>query len=267
MPVELFHLHRGETPLLLNFPHVGTKIPSDIAARFTTTALAVPDTDWHVHRLYDFAASLGVGTLIATNSRYVIDLNRDPDGTALYPGRENSELVPLTTFDRESIYRPGEAPDHSEVAERRERFWRPYHTALAEELDRLHRRFGFAVLWDAHSIASHLPRLFDGHLPDLNLGSAKGTSAAPRLCQRVFDSLRAAPEFSSVLDARFIGGYITRHYGRPQDKFHALQLEITWPTYMVEAPPYPYEPARAAPLKEVLKSAISCVLAWAEERG
>lgn len=266
MSAELFHLQRGETPLLLNFPHVGTEIPPEIAARMTTTALAVPDTDWHVHKLYDFASTLGVGTLIATHSRYVIDLNRDPNGTPLYPGRENSELVPLTGFDWQPIYRPGEAPDHSEVAERRERFWLPYHAVLADELDRLHRRFGFAVLWDAHSIASHLPRLFEGHLPDLNLGSAKATSAAPRLSQKVFDALRAAPEFSSVLDARFVGGYITRQYGRPQDNFHALQLEITWPTYMVETPPYSYEPGRAAPLKKVLQSAISCVLAWAEQR-
>jgi N-formylglutamate deformylase len=266
MSSDLFHLTRGETPLLLGFPHVGTVIPVDVAGRMTEAALAVRDTDWHVHLLHDFAPAFGAGTLIATHSRYVIDLNRDPDGTPLYPGRENSELVPLTTFDWQAIYRPGAAPDQTEVVDRRERYWQPYHAALAEELDRLRRRFGFAILWDAHSIASHLPRLYTGHLPDLNLGSANGASAAPELSARVFEVLRGAPEFSSVLDGRFIGGYITRHYGRPKTDVHALQIEITWPTYMLEVQPYHYDPDRAAPLKDILKKAVSCILAWARER-
>jgi N-formylglutamate deformylase len=266
MSSEIFRFAPGTTPLLISFPHVGTVIPEALARRLTPAALALPDTDWHVDRLYDFAPSLGAGTLVALQSRYVVDLNRDPAGDPLYPGAENSELVPLTTFAREPIYRAGEAPDADEVAERLAHSFAPYHRALAEELEHLKQRFGFAVLWDAHSIASRVPRFFDGRLPDLNLGSARGKSAAPDLVRRVLTVLEAAHPFSAVLDGRFTGGHITRHYGRPAQNIHALQLEMAEIAYMDESPPYAYDPALAAPLKRVLEQVIRAILAWCSEQ-
>lgn len=266
MSPDLFRFTPGSTPLLISFPHVGTFIPDDLAKRMTEAALPLPDTDWHVDRLYDFAASLGAGTLVATHSRYVVDLNRDPAGTPLYPGAQNSELVPLLTFAGEAIYRAGAAPDAAEVARRVERFYVPYHQALAAELSRLTQRFGFALLWDAHSIASRVPRFFSGRLPDLNLGSARGASAAPALVRRVMAVLEAASPFSAVLDGRFTGGYITRHFGRPDRNIHALQLEMAEIAYMDEAPPYAWDDARATPLKRVLQDVIHTLLTWSPER-
>jgi N-formylglutamate deformylase len=267
MSVESFTLRRGTTPLIISFPHVGTVLPEALSRRMTAEALALPDTDWHVDRLYDFAGALGAGMQVPTLSRYVVDLNRDPTGEVLYPGSDNSELVPLSTFAGQPIYRPGEAPGASEIAERVARHWQPYHRSLGDELDRLKQRFGFAVLWDAHSIASRVPRFFSGRLPDLNLGSARGKSAAPDLVRHVMAVLERASPFSSVLDGRFTGGYITRHFGRPDQGIHALQLEMAEIAYMEEAPPYAYEPARAAPLKRVLERAVGALLSWTAERG
>ena len=267
MSVESFTLRRGTTPLIISFPHVGTVLPEALSRRMTAEALALPDTDWHVDRLYDFAGALGAGLQVPTLSRYVVDLNRDPTGQPLYPGSENSELVPLSTFAGQPIYRPGEAPGASEITERVARHWQPYHRSLRDELDRLKQRFGFAVLWDAHSIASRVPRFFSGRLPDLNLGSARGKSAAPDLVRRVMAVLESASPFSSMLDGRFTGGYITRHFGRPDHGIHALQLEMAEIDYMEEAPPYAYEPARAEPLKRVLERVVGAVLSWTAERG
>lgn len=266
MTAESFRLTRGTTPLLISFPHVGTLIPEALARRMTPEALALPDTDWHVDRLYDFAAALGAGLQMAAPSRYVVDLNRDPAGRPLYRGHENSELVPLATFAGAPVYRPGEAPNAAECAGRVARFWQPYHASLAQELERLKQRFGVAVLWDAHSIASRVPRFFDGRLPDLNLGSSRGASAAPDLVRRVMAVLEDAAPFSAVLDGRFTGGYITRHFGRPGDGIHALQLEMAEIAYMAETPPYAYDAARAEPLKRVLERVIRAILGWAAER-
>ncbi len=263
---DLFQFTAGTTPVLINVPHAGTYVPPDIQRRLTPASLALPDTDWHVPRLYDFVSGLGVGLLAATHSRYVIDLNRDPAGNPLYPGADNTELVPATTFAREPVYHPSDEPSVDEIADRRQRFWQPYHERLAAELATLHSRFGVAVLWDAHSIVSVAPRFFMGRLPDLNLGSARGTSAEQNLIGKVEATLKANPRFSMVLDGRFTGGYITRHYGRPERGVHALQLEIAEVAYMDERPPYPWDEGRAAPLKQVLERALTAVVAWARER-
>jgi N-formylglutamate deformylase len=257
-----FRFTPGTTPVLISVPHAGTYIPAELAARMTDVALTLPDTDWHVEALYDFAPRLGAGMIVAIPSRYVIDLNRDPAGTPLYPGADNTELVPLTTFGREQVYRPGGAPDQAEVNQRVAEYWRPYHERLAAELNALKRRFGLAVLWDAHSIPSLVPRFFSGRLPDLNLGSARGTSAAPDLVAKT-KAVLDGPGFTSVCDGRFTGGYITRHFGRPAEGLHALQLELAQIAYMDEAPPYRYDPARAAPLKALLEKTIAALIAWA----
>jgi len=233
---RLYALDRGTGPLLVSVPHAGTYVPGTLRGRLSEYAATLPDTDWFVDRLYDFAPALGVGLLAATHSRYVIDLNRAPDDAALYTARTTG-LIPLETFDGRPVYRAGEAPNPEEKAERIDRFWRPYHEALTAELERLREAHGFALLLDAHSIRSRVPSLFEGQLPDLNLGSNDGASAAADLVAVALAELASARRWSSVLDGRFKGGYITRHYGRPEHAVHALQLEMAQCVYMQEAPP------------------------------
>jgi N-formylglutamate deformylase len=263
---DIFQFTPGTVPVLISVPHAGTRIPAAIAARMTPEALALPDTDWHVEKLYGFATELGAGLITADYSRYVVDLNRDPSGKPLYPGADNSEFVPLTTFASQPIYKPSAEPDTAEIAERRTAYWQPYHDQLRAELARLQAEFGIAVLWDGHSILSHVPRFFDGRLPDLNLGSAKGASAAPELVAQVMDILSNAEEFSSVLNGRFTGGYITRHYGRPGDNIHALQLEMAEAAYLDEDNLSAYDPVRASRLRGLLMQTIEAVTKWAETR-
>jgi N-formylglutamate deformylase len=260
---ELFRFTPATTPLLISVPHCGTFIPPDIAARMTPEALAVPDTDWHVEKLYDFAPALGAGLITATHSRYVVDLNRDPSGKPLYPGADNSELVPLRTFASEPIYLPGEDPDQAEIDRRRETYWQPYHDRIAQELARLRAQFGVAILWDGHAILSEVPRFFDGRLPDFNLGTAQGATADANLTAAVMAVLGGAEGLTSILNGRFTGGYITRHYGQPEDGVHALQLEMAEIAYMEEAPPFAWDPARAQRLTDVLRRVVAVLIDWA----
>jgi N-formylglutamate deformylase len=259
-----FRLRQGTHPLLVSMPHVGTHVPPALAARFTDEARQVPDTDWHLERLYAFAEQLGASVLVATHSRYVIDLNRPPDGASLYPGQSVTGLCPIDTFDATPIYAdPADQPGESEIAARREAVWAPYHTCLRQELARLKAEHGVAMLWDAHSIRSALPRFFDGRLPDLNLGTGKGTSCDPALAQSLLEIARDASGFTSVLNGRFTGGYITRHYGRPHEGVHAVQLEMTQCSYMQEAPPFTYLPELAMRVEPHLERMLQAMLHFA----
>lgn len=261
-----FRFARGSTPLLISVPHCGTYVPEDIADRMTEAGRAVPDTDWNVDRLYDFARKLGASMLIATHSRFVVDLNRPPDGKPLYPGASNTELCPLQTFESEPIYRTGQEPTPAEIEARREAYWQPYHDTLNGILERLVRTYGVAMLWDGHSIKSVLPRFFEGKLTDLNLGTGSGSACDPALAQQLLGIAGQASNWTSVLNGRFTGGYITRRYGRPAENIHAVQLELCWSTYMDEAPPWRWQPELAAPLQQtVLQPMIEAVLAWAEQ--
>jgi N-formylglutamate deformylase len=260
--MDVFRFSEGRTPLLVSMPHVGTHLPEALKPRLSDGALAVPDTDWHVDRLYDFLGVVGASVIRATHSRYVIDLNRDPSGQPLYPGASNTELCPTALFDDCPLYRDGRAPGDAEVRERLERFWRPYHAQLGTTLERLRARFGHAILFDAHSIRSEVPRFFEGRLPDINLGTGGGTSAAGELAQQALDAARATPAYSAVLDGRFKGGYITRHYGRPADGVHALQLELSQITYMDEDPPFAFREDLAAGIRPVLRGVIEALLDW-----
>ena len=264
--MEVYEFTAGRAPLLVSMPHVGTYIPPGIADTMTPEARAVPDTDWHVDRLYDFLEELGTARIRATHSRFVIDLNRAPDDRPLYPGASNTELCPTSLFDERPIYRPGAAPDPAEIAARRERYWRPYHDRLAAELASLRERFGFAVLFDAHSIRSEVPRFFAGRLPDLNIGTGGGGTAAPELAARVLEAAAEAEGYTSVLNGRFQGGYITRHYGRPDEGIHALQLELSQITYMEENPPFAFREDRAAGIRPVLRRILQTILDWAAEQ-
>lgn len=264
--MELYHLSRGTTPLLLSMPHDGTAVPQPIAARMTEAALRLPDTDWHVSRLYAFAAGLGAGVMRPVHSRYVVDLNRAPDGAELYPGADNTGLCPETCFDRSPVYRAGRAPDGEEVTARRELYWRPYHVALQEELLRLREAHGVALLYEAHSIRSEVPRFFAGRLPDLNLGTAGGASCAAGLERRLAAVLAEVRDFSHAVNGRFRGGYITRAYGEPRHRVHAVQLELSQRTYMDETHPFTYREPLAARVQPVLRRLLEAMLAWAEVR-
>jgi N-formylglutamate deformylase len=253
--VAPLHLLRGTRPVLLSIPHVGTHIPEAFRGDYTEVALQRADTDWHLDRLYAFAHQFGASVLRATHSRSVIDLNRPPDNQSLYPGRITTGLCPTETFRGEPLYQAGRAPDAAETARRLALYWRPYHETLAAELDRLRSLHGQVLLWDAHSIASELPRLFDGKLPDLNLGTADGTSCAAEVLEPVA-TIAQGSGFSAVVNGRFKGGHITRHYGNPSLGVHAIQLELCQSLYMDENRPFEYRPERAERLQPTLTAML-----------
>lgn len=257
-----FDLHPGSTPLLISLPHVGTGIPQALRAHYLPRALEVEDTDWHLDQLYAFARELGAGLIIPHHSRFVIDLNRPPGNTPMYAGVNNTELCPTRFFSGDPIYRDGHAPDTNTIDQRRATWWQPYHDALGTELARIQARHGHAVLFDGHSIRSELPWLFEGSLPDLNLGTASGASCAPGLRHALQQVLQAQSDFTQVVDGRFKGGYITRSLGQPQLGQHAVQLEMCWSTYMEERAPYRVDPHRAQRLAPVLRALVQTMIAW-----
>jgi N-formylglutamate amidohydrolase len=257
---KLFTLVPGSTPLLINVPHAGTYVPPELREGMTAVAQTVPDTDWHVHLLYQFALELGAGLMVATHSRYVVDLNRDPGDAVLYPGADNTELCPTRSFASEDLYLAGHKPDAQQIAQRRELYWAPYHQTLAATLAQIKARHGQAILLDGHSIRSQVPRFFAGQLPDLNLGTADGTSCGAALQSTAMRVLQSADGFSSICNGRFKGGYITRHYGRPGEGVQALQLEMAQSCYMDESAPYAWEPQRAKALIALLRRLLESLL-------
>lgn len=258
----VFRLHRGTVPLVISLPHVGTHIPQELQVGYVPCALAVEDTDWHLDALYAFATGLGASLLVPRCSRYVIDLNRPSDNRPMYPGANNTELCPTRFFTGEPLYRDGGAPDAAEIGRRTAIYWQPYHDALSTELARVQAQHGHVVLFDGHSIRSELPWLFEGRLPNFSLGTAAGSSCAPALAQQLVAVCAAATPFTHVLDGRFKGGYITRHYGAPAQGRHAVQLEMTWRTYMDETPPYRWDPARAAGVLPTLQALVQAMIDW-----
>lgn len=261
MSEPVHHLRRGRSPLVVSIPHDGREVPSEILGRFTAAARALPDTDWHVARLYDFLDELQATVLTARLSRYVVDLNRPPDGRPLYAGQWETSLVPTRTFAGDPIYAggPDDEPTEAEVATRRERYWEPYHRALSDALRRAVQTHGYALLWDAHSIRSRVPALFEGRLADLNIGTAGGAACGPALADAVVAAARAEDP-SAARDGRFKGGAITRRYGRPDAGVHAIQLELVQATYMDEAPPYRFDEARAEAIRPTLRRMLEAFL-------
>jgi N-formylglutamate deformylase len=231
---EIYSLHQGTAPLFISLPHNGTIVPEELAARMTPAARNVPDTDWHVSHLYSFARELGASMIVPSHSRYVIDLNRPQDDTSLYPGRNTTGLCPSVQFSGEPIYAPGEEPSQDEVHARIEKYWRPYHAALATEIARIKAMHGRVVLWEGHSIKSVVPFLFEGRLPDFNLGTADGKTCAPELQRRLTRRFESQNDFTFVVNGRFKGGYITRRYGDPGNGVDAVQLELAQCNYMDE---------------------------------
>jgi len=262
MSEEIFTLHPGSTPLLISLPHVGTLLPQDQMHRYTPRALQVEDTDWHLEALYTFAKGLGAGMVVPRYSRYLIDLNRPSENTPMYAGSNNTELCPTRFFTGDPIYHTGLEPDPAEIERRITRYWRPYREAIDGELSRLRVQHGHAVLFDGHSIKSEVPWLFEGTLPDLNLGTVNGSSSAAGLRDALAAVLQSQNTFTQVVDGRFKGGHITRHYGRPLEGTHAIQLEMCWKCYMEEQPPYAIDWSRARRITPVLQSLVQTMIDW-----
>ncbi len=257
--MDVCTLHRGTAPLLISLPHDGSDIPDVISARMTPEARRAPDTDWHVSRLYAFARELGASMLVPRYSRYVIDLNRPPDDVSLYPGQNTTGLCPTVRFSGDPVYLPGLEPTPDEIAARIDTYWRPYHDTLRDELDRLRAQHGRVLLWEGHSIRGECPFLFDGRLPDLNIGTASGTSCAAATQSRIEIVLHAKNRYGGVVNGRFKGGYITRRYGDPGNGIDAVQLEIAQRIYMDEET-FEYDDALAVNAQQVIRALIEAAL-------
>lgn len=257
--MDHYHLHQGTAPLLVSLPHDGTALPEAIAARLTDAARRVPDTDWHVSRLYAFARELGASVLAPEYSRYVVDLNRPPDDVSLYPGQNTTGLCPVVRFSGEPVYLPGGEPTPEDIARRVERYWRPYHAALVEEIARIKAAHDRVVLWEGHSIRSIVPFLFDGQLPDFNLGTAGGASCSPDLQQRLEAVLASQEKYTFIVNGRFKGGYITRHYADPANAVQAVQLELAQLNYMDEDS-FEYRDDLAAPTQTLIRRLLEATL-------
>ncbi|WP_221304407.1 N-formylglutamate deformylase [Povalibacter uvarum] len=256
-----YAFHRGSQPLLISVPHAGTQVPDEIARRFTAAGRELIDTDWYVDQLYGFAADLGASIVSATYSRYVVDLNRGLDSVSLYASNPTSPVCPVRTFDNRTIYQSGAEPGEGEIADRIEHYWHPYHQCVAEELWRIRSEHGYALLWDAHSIISRVPELFDGELPEFNFGTRDHASCPATVAEALLESVRSDGKHSAVLNGRFKGGYITMAYGRPADRVWAVQLELAQRTYMNETPRSEWSVARAAPaaskIQQLLRQYLS----------
>ena len=252
-----YTLIKGTSPLLISMPHNGQNIPDSIAKTMTDTAKKVADTDWYKDRLYDFSHELGANILMPKYNRFVIDLNREPHGVDLYPGQNSTELCPTSTFDLTPLYLSEQQPDEHEIQHRIKHYWQPYHDALNNRLAEIQQHFGYAILLEAHSILSHVPRFFEGQLPDFNFGTANGESCSDNLISAI-EQLDYSP-YTIVTNGRFKGGYITRHYGQPENNIHAVQLELSQRTYMNE-PTNEYNERLATQVKPKLKALVKCLI-------
>ena len=254
--MSVVDVHQGTSPVILGLPHTGTEVPEDIWVHLNDNGRILADTDWHIHKLYDGLLD-NVTTVRATFHRYCIDANRDPAGVSLYPGQNTTTLIPETDFDGLAIWKDGEQPAEADIADRISRFHKPYHEALAAEIERVKAIHGVAILYDCHSIRSHIPFLFEGTLPDFNIGTDNGKTCAPAIEAAVFGVAKQAEGYTSILNGRFKGGWTTRHYGQPETGVHAIQMELAQSTHLAtEAVPFAYDEAKAARLRSHLKNIL-----------
>ncbi|WP_299664436.1 N-formylglutamate deformylase [uncultured Ruegeria sp.] len=256
--MQVFSVQRGDGPIVLGQPHGGTFVPDDIAARLNTNGQMLADTDWHINQLYE--GLLANATVVQSHiHRYVIDANRDPAGVSLYPGQNTTTLVPLTDFDGQSIWSDGQEPSVDEIEQRRSAYHAPYHDALAQELERVRAKNGVAILFDCHSIRSKIPYLFEGTLPDMSIGTDGGVTCAPGIEAAAYEFAHSSP-YSTVLNERFRGGWTTRHYGRPDQGQHAIQMELAQSTYLsTETPPWGFDEKKAKRLRRWLVDILDAI--------
>ncbi|PKE28666.1 N-formylglutamate deformylase [Rahnella sp. AA] len=259
-----YHFIPGTAPILISIPHAGTHLTPEVASGLSDAALPLSDTDWHIPQLYDFARALGASILVGQYSRFVIDLNRPSDDKPLYT-TATTGLYPDTLFDGRATFKPGMTPTDSQRQQYLDEIWQPYHQKIQSELARMKQEFGYALLFDAHSIASVIPRLFDGQLPDLNLGTNSGESCAPGLSEILEKTCQQQTRFTHVLNGRFKGGYITRAYGQPENNVHAVQLELAQVNYMEEIEPFSYSEDKASELQALLKPLLAGMVTWGSQ--
>lgn len=257
----MIEVTQGGSPLLLGLPHTGTDVPPEIWEALNSNGQGLADTDWHIHELYDGLVA-DVTTVRTPVHRYVIDVNRDPEGDSLYPGQNTTTLCPLTDFDGQAIYLDGAEPDEAEITRRRDAYHAPYHVALEAELNRIKALHGFAILYDCHSIRGDIPFLFEGRLPDFNVGTNLGATCDSSIEALVVAGCETATGYSSILNGRFKGGWTTRHYGQPTKGFHAIQMELAQATYCAEVPPWTMFSTRADTLREYLTHILSDLCNW-----
>ena len=261
--MAVFELHQGTSPVILAFPHTGTDVPADMWERLNDNGRILADTDWHIERLYDGLLP-DVTTVRATFHRYVIDANRDPAGVSLYPGQNTTGLVPETDFDGKPIWKEGEAPTEADIAHRLANFHAPYHAAIAAEIERVKAIHGVAILYDCHSIRSLIPFLFEGRLPDFNIGTDMGRTCAKAIETATFEACAKAEGYTSILNGRFKGGWTTRHYGKPETGVHAIQMELAQASHLsTEVSPFAYDEEKAARLRLHLKNILQRIEALA----
>jgi len=254
--MDIVNVKQGTSPIILASPHGGTQVEAAIWDRLNAQGKRLVDTDWHINQLYDGLLP-NVTTVEAKFHRYVIDANRDPSGTSLYPGQNTTTLIPTTDFDNHPIWQEGQEPTHADITDRLARFHTPYHQAMAAEIARIKSLHGVAILYDCHSISSPLPFLFDGQLPDFNIGTNDGVTCAPLIEQSVETIVKQATSYSYVVNGRFKGGWTTRHYGRPLDNIHAIQMELVRENYLEsKAPPFTYDEVKANRLRPYLKQIL-----------
>jgi N-formylglutamate deformylase len=258
---DVFKLRRGNSKLIVSMPHVGTQLPESLNIRMTKLAKDLPDTDWYLEELYDFLKELDVTVIAANYSRYVVDLNRSADDMSLYPGSNVTGLCPIDTFSGELIYQQEMSLDATEIKNRLKMFWHPYHDALTSEIARVKALHGDVIVWDAHSIRSVVPRFFDGELPQLNIGTADGTTCQPKIIEKALSIIKSYDDYSWVDNGRFKGGFITRHYGQPSQGINAIQLEIAMRSYMDESSSRPkFDNDKAQSLRVLLKSMMQSII-------
>ncbi len=261
--MSVCEITQGQSPVILGLPHTGTHVPTAIWTRLNDNGRLLADTDWHIERLYD--GLLDSATMVrATFHRYVIDANRDPEGASLYPGQNTTSLVPETDFDGLPIWKAGQEPTQADITERLAAFHAPYHAALLAEIERVKALHGFVVLYDCHSIRSRIPFLFEGRLPDFNIGTDCGKTCAPEIERIAVEAAQRAAGYTCVLNGRFKGGWTTRHYGRPQTGVHTIQMELAQSTHLqTQAPPFTYDAGKAERLRPHLRAILTGIEAFA----
>ena len=261
-----FTFQRGSLPLLISIPHNGSQIPDGIAESMTADGKSSRDTDWFLDQLYDLPELADASRIVAEYSRYVIDLNRPRDNQSLYPGQTTTGLIPETCFDGSVVYKAGSQPNAAEVERRIETIWQPYHDQIDTELQRMRNENGIAVLIEAHSIASEVPRLFEGVLPDFNIGTNQGQSCCNSMTEAVMSVLKGQSNYSHVLNGRFVGGYITRYFGRPDEQIHAIQIELSQKTYLNESD-LSWNDESAVRVQKVFGDVMAAITNWIKSSG